>query len=738
MGTATYNFILGSTTKPDRYKVPKDEKYHVEMGRYCADSGFCREHDKHMYDGSINLEFFRNNQWIIEEDIDNFLKDNSGNLKNRIKATKNKIIPIIAQYLGNARKMDLQFRVENLSPNAINRREFKLAELMFFTQLANNSDDSFKAYLKTVMPIGETMEETAELFDNIWVDEFTESVRQFDKVITEDTNLPSYQEDLAFDLAIWGLTGLRYDFHNGDFVVNKVEIDSFFFDRTCKRRDLQDAMFMGDIDPVSTEYLFERYRLNDLDKKALSDRNVLDIDGTFGRNPIVKAYWKDSEESKFGWVLDPFGYHYLVQLDTEDNNDGKKYTEDDLLPESELSDGEKSILEGNIGKMEVDVVRYCHFVPSEYLSTSVDRDGVQDIVLEFGVLEYQDTNMERIYNTKFPYKMGAWYYIKGEVFTPISALINPQRFINRMASVQENMINTAMPSNLMYDPGMVDDEAEFLSNMYEGVPNRVDTKGLGIQNLVQKVGGGFDSSVQLLDALMESQSSSMDRMTGINESLRGDTQGANKLVGVTALEIQRGSISQEGFYGVIADLYKDMHVSICNVARRAYADSGRRLAIMVGDRHAQILTMSSEYNTEDFRVYVKRIADPEQADLIAQERLLSLMERQIIGKPILAKYWDTPLDLSKAIKEQVMIDMEMQKAQQQEQQLAMQEDQQAMQQEQQLADQEAGIQEERQDAYKQIEVDQQQQDRQVDIEKTQMERQNKTIEKLANNQRDKR
>jgi hypothetical protein len=704
------NFIRNGAVRPNRYEDERNEKYHIDMARYCVDNGLCKERDEFIRAANTNLEFFRNNQWIEREDIDNFLKDDSGNLKNRIKAVKNKLIPIIAQYLGNARKMRIDYSVHNISEGAVNRREEKLAELMAITQLALNSDEDFANYIRANMPIGEDLQATEELFENIYVDDFTESVKQFNRIMSKELRLDDYKESLAFSLAISGLCGLRYDFYNGDYVVDQVDWETYFYDHTAKKLDLSDAMFMGDVTPVAPEYVIEKHNLKGDQKKALLDRDSYDPADN-GKVPYARAYWIDVEAREFGWVLDPFGYNYLVELNKEDQ--GKTYTEKDLVPESQLTPKEKEVLNGNKGRIEIDVIRYCFFVPSEALSTSVGTKD--DLVLEWGILEYQDTEAESISNIKFPYKMRTWYLIKGKIFTPISALINPQRLINRMASVQENLINTALPSNMMYDPAMVEDEAEFVTNVYEGKPNRVDTKGLGIGNLVQHVRGGFDGSVQLLDQLMESQSISMDRMIGVNESLRGENQGANKLVGVTALEIQRASLAQESFYGALSDVFESVHESIVNVARRVYADAGRKLAIMVGDKNAQVLTLSAEYNAEDFRVYVRRIADPEQTELVNQEKLLALFDRQIIGKPILAKYWDAPEKISEAIKDQVILDMELQKAQQE-----------AMAQQQAQEQEEQMIQEAREDGYKQVETQEKDMDRQM-----------KMIETLANNQKEK-
>lgn len=705
-------------SEPVRPTGIKDEKYDLGMGRFCVYHGMCDEHIRFIHAAQVNKEFFRGNQWIIREDIDNFLTDDNNSSKNRIKVVQNKLIPIIAYYIGNARNLQLDYELMNISKDAITRRELQLGKLLFITALANEADDLYAAYLKENFPIGQTPEETQSLFDNTYIDEFTETVNSFDRILTEQLNLKGMQGDMAFDLSLTGLTGLQYDFYNGDFIVKQQDPMQFFFDHSANKRDLTDAMFQGTLEPVTPEYLAEKYQVDEDTIKALKEyinNESLASGGVKLRVPLVKVYWKDVDKRLFGWVRDVFGYPYLTEI-KDSKEDG--YTVDDLIPVDELTDSQKNIFKGkNSNYIYTDYIRYIHFVPYEYTGGQLKNGKqIKDIVLSRGVYKYQDTQVERIYNTQFPFKMGAWYYINREVFTPISALINPQRFINRMSSVIENIINTSLPKNLMYDPQMVDDESEFLNNIYQGKPNKVDTKGLGINNLVGNIGGGVDSEVSVLNSIMEIQSQMMDKMIGVNESLRGENQGANKLVGVTAMEIQRASLAQEIFYGTIADIFKMIHESIGNVARRVYSENERQLVNMVGDRGSTVIRLSKDYNYEDFRCYIKRVANPEQAVLMGQQRLLELYLQQVISKQLMAKYWDRPseVNIGKAIREQAMLDIELGKIQQQQQQ-------QQIQQAQEQQQSEIEVQEAREDAYMANENEQKNADREVEMARVENE-----------------
>jgi len=135
--------------RPDRTEDTKrDEDYHVKWGKYSIGEGFDSTRFEHMQQIKLNINFFFDRQWENKEDTEAFLMDSSNQSKNRIKVTKNYIKPIIMQYLGNASIMNITFQARSTSFKAINRREEKLAEMMYYTNIAALTGGEFAEFLK--------------------------------------------------------------------------------------------------------------------------------------------------------------------------------------------------------------------------------------------------------------------------------------------------------------------------------------------------------------------------------------------------------------------------------------------------------------------------------------------------------------------------------------------------------------------------------------------------------------
>lgn len=665
------NFIH-EETYPIRSEMSSEEEYDVRMARYCLSTGLTSKREKFIDSGLTNIEFFKGNQWIKEEDIELFLKDTHDNPKNRIKVVQNKFIPIVAQYIGNAKNLSIDYKLIDVSGEAQTRKEIAMNKLIFMIGLSDQLDPAFKMYLQNNFPIKDNLEETLAAWDEHYTDKFADAVSLLDKIVSEDNNLDDKREVTAFNLSTTGLCGFMCEEYNGDYTIEPIDPFEVVYDPNCKLKDFSDAIFVGLARYKSYSYMAEKYNLSSEQLQALKEAELSrKPEERTGMCPEVIMYWKDTEMYRYGWVYDQFGDPMLVEITL----DGL-YTEKDIVPESELSEDQLSIFNGsNNGILKPEVVRYCRFIPNEFVSSRLYTDTQKpynDIVLEHGILKYQDIEIVRKYNSKFPIKLSAWYLIDGEIFTPLSSLVNPQRMINRMSSVIENIINTTLPKNVVYDSMIVEDEAEFLKNFYEGKPNKIDSRGLGVHNMVSAVGGGIDSTVGFLNEMMEVQSRLMDRMIGVNESLRGETQGANKLVGVTAMEIQRASLAQEGFYGSIVSVYKEIHESIANVGRRIYVKFGNRLKSMVGEKAARVLLIAGDNNTDYYRCFIKRVTNPEQIKMSVQQQLLQMVSAQIISKHLLAEHWNNADEntIGNVLKEQVVMDIEvgkMQQAQQEEQ-----------------------------------------------------------------------
>lgn len=662
------NVIGSNVNKPNRFTDDRNSiKYHADYSRYCIYNGFDTRYSSFQLQSSMNRNFWRGNQWILSEDLEAFFMDDSSQARNRIKVIKNFIRPIVEQYRGNAIIMSIIAKAEPVSYKAINRREEMLAELQFFTEVARYSNPSFAGYLRKRKAIGNDADETEMIFENLYTDTYTEIINNIIEYVSKENKMTDMQPDAALDLALTGLVCLKYYIHNGEMCWRRVKPERFYFDRNCINRDTSDAMFWGEYDYLTPSTIFENWqKLTTKQRKAIEGESVREISinnvtsSRNGRIPVYYNYWRDFEEYKFGYVMDEFGYPMCVRIGyIEKGEKEPKYTDKDLIPEKDLTPEQLEILKGkNNALLYFDVVRYCIMIPSEIVSDpeyEKKSSGVSDIILEYGIMPWQDTEFLDISNVSSPYKVSQWVYDDGYTESPVSQLINPQRMINRYASVMEQQVNNAHGKALFYDKSMVDGqdgEAEMLKNIYQGKPVGMNVRGRGIHNAVTEAGSAVDASTTVYTVLEASMRDSMDRIIGVNESLRGESQGADQLVGVTQLQIQRASLIQEPFYYALADVFKQAAQAIANIGKRVYSQNPRKLAIILGDSKANVIKKVADLNLEDFRVFIARDNDHKQQVTIGNNMLLTLYQLQMIDKEKFADLYgrSTTEDIAQALR----------------------------------------------------------------------------------------
>ena len=637
--------LITDWDRPDRFSDKKrDQKYHTDWGRYAISAGFDQRHVAHQNQISLNTNFFFDQQWLIEEDMESFFKDSSNTSRNRIKVVKNFIKPTVLQYMGNAIIMDMTIRASAGSHVASNRREEQLSELLFYTDVAANSSPALGNFLRSKMPIGNTPEETEQLFENTYVDSFVQGINFFMDYVAKENNFTAKKLVAAFDITRSGMGIMEYYVHNNEFKWRRVLPEQFFFDRSALESDLSDTSFRGTYEEFAPSQIFERWTdIGIDDKKAIETESkntsyYTTANGTSnGKILVYKVYWRDFEDQEFGYVMDEFDYPYLARINyVYPNQETPRFTNKDLIPLKNLNDDQKEILRGsNKATIPVDVMRFVEFIPHELVPSGQRNTSghSSDIILDYGIFPHQDTETEKVDNVQWPIKVSTWIYHKGFVDTPVSSLVNPQRMINRYASVEEQQVSSAHGKSLFYDKQLVDPqegEEALLNNMYQGKPTGVNSKGLGLHNLMGEFGTAVGNETLVYEALQQNMKASMDSIIGINDTMRGESQGANKLVGVTQLEIQRSSLIQEPFYEALANLFLQAYQATANIGKRIYIANKRKMAIAVGDNLSKVLEMTEEYNAEDFRVFIAREPDMKKQIAAANELLFFLKDRQLI------------------------------------------------------------------------------------------------------------
>jgi hypothetical protein len=343
-----------------------------------------------------------------------------------------------------------------------------------------------------------------------------------------------------------------------------------------------------------------------------------------GKVPTYEVYWKDVEKKEYGWVMDEYGYPYYTMI----NDSNSRYTDKDLIePQTEKHKEEM----GNKKKQTiyVDILRYCIMIPQEEI-------GYGDIVLEYGIMPYQEKNLYDPANVRFPYKCYTWVYDRGEILTPLDDVIDPQRFLNRTISVIESQMANMRGSGTVISKSAVDDrdgEADINRNINSSKPIFVDTDRVGsVQNAIGTYGTNIGPGTLQMFQVIQAVQQSIQDVTGVNEAMTGTQGGGDVLVGVVEAQIQRGSLVQEPFYWALTSILRQAYEHMATVGKAIYHDNPRKLAMMVGDDGLGRIMITKDHLLQDYRIFIKRSETPEQGINAANQLLFTLLQAGMIDQ----------------------------------------------------------------------------------------------------------
>jgi hypothetical protein len=262
--------------------------------------------------------------------------------------------------------------------------------------------------------------------------------------------------------------------------------------------------------------------------------------------------------------------------------------------------------------------------------------GYGDIILEYGVLPYQEKQLYDPANVKFPYKCYTYIYDRGEVLTPLDDVIDPQRFLNRTLSVVESQMANMRGSGTVISKSAVDDrdgEADIMRNINSSKPIFVDTDRVGsVQNAIGTYGTNIGSGTLQMFQVIQTVQQSIQDVTGVNEAMTGTQGGSDMLVGVVEAQIQRGSLVQEPFYWALTSILRQAYEHMATVGKSIYHDNPRKLAMMVGDEGLSRITITEDHLLQDYRIFIKRSETPEQGLNAANQLLFTLLQAGMIDQ----------------------------------------------------------------------------------------------------------
>jgi hypothetical protein len=642
------SYIFGQGyTRPNRAKGSKNKDYHRNFAKYCLGSMGNHTYRRYLDKCLINWSFFKggDGQWIFDEDIEAFFLDESGDIRNRLKWTKNVIKPMVQQYVGNAIRLSYDAKAECISEFVINEREKKLAELSYYHKVSEQFP-WMSDIVKERTGILDTFSETREMFYNMFVENHEEDINNLIEFVVEDVDMNELKVQITRNLALCGL-GVYKGFENCEVYEAEATNPLFFFwDFSAKKPDLSDAEYMGEWYYMSAPSILEKYpnisanQVKAIEAYGRNDNKTIHriVNGLYtnagGKVPVYEVYWKDFEKKEFGWVEDEFGYPFYTMINDEDSD----YTDKDLI-EPETEKHKKEMKGKKKHTIYVDVLRYCVLIPQEEIGT-----GSGDIILEHGIVPYQERKVSDPSNVRFPYKCYTWVYDRGEVLTPLDDVIDPQRFLNRTISVIESHMSNMRGTGTVISKSAVearDGELDMMRNMNASKPIFVDTDRVGsVQNAVGTYGTTIgQGTLQMFQVVSEVQRSIQD-VTGVNESMTGTQGTSDALVGVIEAQIQRGSLVQEPFYWALTSILKQAYEQIATVGKAIYFDNPRRLAMMIGDKGMTRIELTKDHLLEDYRIFINRTESKAQAEQMGNELLFTLLQSGLIDQNIFSNLFN--------------------------------------------------------------------------------------------------
>jgi len=647
-------------TRPSR-SLPENEKgdaYDAACARYYLG----RQNDTRQW-----VDWYQNNyatnrayaidaMWGEDADIRMFLGD-GGSQTSRIPFKQPIISPMLTRMVGGVDNIAINALAEPVTQQfAQTRRELALAKRAAMSAAAAQS----RAVAQALAPMGISSdeEETVEQFNRTYQDMIIKGENTMMQTLAERFGINASKRKMAENMALSGLVATHY-FVNGSNIERELcDPSEVGWESSALRPDFVDAEAVWHCPLTSISALVERYphkskELFGLERYAnMAMANSLSVNGGWphSRPRIFTVYFKDARKIEFGFVNVDGELEYTALTDVDGT---PRYKDKDLVeapPEFKKQWDTWTATERKEKKQTrwVEVARYCTFIPWEYMpgaykgtmqfstkmdETTMTRDvGVLgDLVLESGICPLQEPSPDDEWSVRFPLKLTAWRFIGGHVVAPITAAIDPQRWMNQITSDLAWRMRKAGGKGIALEKSAVAgggmDEDEINLAVKEGDPITLDGSAFGgVNNAIREYdnspGAGFYNMMGQLPVVKAIAESAI----GVYEANYGASQG-DQLVGTLQLQLQQAGVMQQPFYGGIVEHCRQEYQFIAQACKQFYAQRPWLLRRMTGDEGMAALIESKDMMLEQFRVKVEMVADNSQLRIMTDQQIIpSLMQ----------------------------------------------------------------------------------------------------------------
>jgi hypothetical protein len=594
--------------------------------------------------------------WGEDADVRMFLGD-GGSQTSRIPFKQPIISPMLTRMVGGVDNIAINAQAEPTTQQfAQIRRETFMAKRAAFRMAASQSSELASALAP--MGISSETDDMAESSEPPFQDMVIKGENTMMQVLAERYGINASKRKMAENMALSGLLATHY-FVNGSNVERELcDPSEVGWDSSALRPDFVDSEAVWHAPLTSISALVEQHpdkskELFGLEKYAnMAIANNTSINGGWpqSRPRVFTVYFKDARKVEFGFVEVDGEVEYTALMDVDGT---PRYKDKDLVeaPAEFKKQWDTWTPKERREKKQVrwvEVARYCKFIPWEYMpgsykgtmafsakmnETNITRDvGVLgDLVLDHGICELQEPSPDDEWSVRFPLKLTAWRYIGGHVVAPITAAIDPQRWMNQITSDlawrmrKAGGKGVALEKSAVAGGGMDEDEINLA--MKEGDPITLDGSAFGgVNNAIREYdnspGAGFYNMMGQLPVVKAIAESAI----GVYEANYGGNQG-DQLVGTLQLQLQQAGVMQQPFYGAIVEHCKQEYQFIAQACKQFYAQRPWLLKRMTGDEGMAALIESKDMMLEQFRVKVDMVADNAQLRIMTDQQVIpSLMQ----------------------------------------------------------------------------------------------------------------
>lgn len=589
-------------------------------------------------------------QTMTQEDYDTFFLDDTMNPRGRTYFNFNLVKPIVEQFRGTALQNTFSASVQPVTHRTETRRMAALGEQMLMHSLSELSPEMDRI-VRSRVNIGRTMDETRGLFEaRQWADPYTRAMNHLLARMLEISEINRYASDDMLRFVLWGVLPKIAQGRGSHFRWDHIHPSQFFWDTECKSFHMEDAAFKGVFRQMSMPRIAEDWNV---DQDTLKDiESSIHAYGPSGRDfrlmnrmhvRVTSDYWTDVMYQEFGYMM-LHDVPTLVRVgEREDGLNDNPISHNDLIDPPDTEENRELFGGRKTRKSHVECIRFADMVlwedmagisVPEHHKDKFRNGNMPDLVLDHGVWSLQEYNPYDPAYARNPVKSVMFAQVGGEVVSPIQAVLDPNRFMDRIASAIEQQANNSGGRSPIIDMDQIDpalDAGEVELRLKNGRMVEARTNGRGVGGVVgtydSSMGQGVFSMLQIMNATEDL----IRKVTGVNSTFAGEAQ-KDMRNGVTNALIQRGALMMQPVHSCIEDLDMQMCRCMATAGKEWYLEHPDVLQDLVTDADMSLLYQGRDFALERFNVQIRR-DDPDQVKVKEANAWLEvLIQRGLIDR----------------------------------------------------------------------------------------------------------